>query len=172
LRASYQNKMHSTRSRRRNESHQVDLEVFLFTIRALKSAELCRVQPRPRRWEQALHISSQMAICTRCVQAAADAAEIRTAQRMVVDAVLVVEAGVGRHLMSSRRHSPRWRASERGRWRRQWWRGARGWGQRWTLMALPETVRRRGGAGGWGAWSCMLRQRRTRCGRWSRRRRP
>jgi hypothetical protein len=40
---------------------------------------------------------------------------------------------VGRHLMSSRRHRdrPRWRASQRGRWRRQWWRGARGWGQRW-----------------------------------------
>jgi hypothetical protein len=35
-------------------------------------------------------------------QAAAEAAEIRTAQprRMVVDAVLVVEAEVGRHLMS------------------------------------------------------------------------
>jgi hypothetical protein len=42
-----------------------------------------------------------MAICTRCAQAAVEAAEIRTAQRMVVDAVLVVEAGV----MSSRRHS-------------------------------------------------------------------
>jgi hypothetical protein len=74
-----------------------------------------------------------MAICTRCAQAAAEAAEIRTAQRMVADAVLVVEAGVGRHLMSSRRHRhrPRWRASQRGRWRRQWWWGARGWGQRW-----------------------------------------
>jgi hypothetical protein len=45
-----------------------------------------------------------MAICTRCAQAAAEAAEIRTAQQVVVDAVLVVEAEVGRHLMSSRRH--------------------------------------------------------------------
>jgi hypothetical protein len=73
-----------------------------------------------------------MAICTRCAQAAAEAAEIRTAQRMVVDAVLVVEAGADRHL-SSRRHRdrPRWRASQRGRWRRQWWWGARGWGQCW-----------------------------------------
>jgi hypothetical protein len=70
-------------------------------------------------------------ICTLCAQAAAEAAEIRTAQRMVVDAILVVQAGVGRHLMSSRRHYPHWRASQRRRWRRQWWRRARGWGQRW-----------------------------------------
>jgi hypothetical protein len=40
--------------------------------------------------------------------------------------------------------------------------GARGWGQRWWCC------RRR--ARRW--WSCMRRQRRTRCGRWSRRRRP
>jgi hypothetical protein len=37
---------------------------------------------------------------------------------------------VGRHLMSSCRHRPRWRASQRGRWRRQWWRGLAG--ERWV----------------------------------------
>jgi hypothetical protein len=41
-----------------------------------------------------------MANCIRCAQAAADAAEIRTARRVVVDAVLMVEARVGRHLTS------------------------------------------------------------------------
>jgi hypothetical protein len=41
-----------------------------------------------------------------------------------------------------------------------------------ALVALPETVRRRCRAGGGGAWSCMSRQLRACCVRWSRRRRP
>jgi hypothetical protein len=85
-----------------------------------------------------------MVICTRRAQAAAEAAEIRTAQRMVVDAVLVVEAGVGHHLMFSRRHRPRWRASQRGRWRRQWWRGA----PRYGAEAEQEVVDRRAACAG------------------------
>jgi hypothetical protein len=40
-----------------------------------------------------------MAISTRCAQAAAEAEEICTAQQVVVDAVLAVEAEVGSHLM-------------------------------------------------------------------------
>jgi hypothetical protein len=83
---------------------------------------------------------------------AVEALEIRTAQQMVVDAVLMVEAGVGRHLMSSHHHRPRWRASQHA-------------GLGTALVVLPETVRRRGEAGGGGAWSCMRRQRRARCGR-------
>ncbi len=83
-----------------------------------------------------------MAICTRCAQAAAEAAEISSAQRIVVDAILVVEAGVGRHLMSSRHHRdrPRWRASQRGRWRRQWWR-SRWWSVELHAQAAARTLR-------------------------------
>jgi hypothetical protein len=85
-----------------------------------------------------------------------------------VDAVLVVEAGVGRHRMSSCRHHHRWRACQRGWGWRQWWRGARWVGNSTGGAAggctVPWWSRR------W--WSCMRRQRRTRYGRWSRRRRP
>jgi hypothetical protein len=150
--------MHSTRLRRRDELHQVELEVFLFHNHS--SYISCAL---PRSTMAPSLVAGFVDILTDGHLHSVFAGSGGGGGDPVADAVLVVEAGLGRHLMSSLRHSPRWRASQCGRWRRQWWRGARGWGT--ALVALPETVCRSGRTGGGGAWSCMRRQQRARCGR-------
>ncbi len=172
MRASYQNKMHSTRSRRRDESHQVELEVFLFLSQSelfnqLRSAAFNQGPVAGRRAQADILTDGHLhSVC-------AGSGGGGGYPHGAADGGGRGSRGGGRGGSSPNVLTP----SQPPLAGKSAWAlaaavvaGRAGLGT--ALVALLETVRRRGGAGGGGEWSFMRRQRRARCGQWSRRRRP